>query len=809
MPWTFEIRCDCGKHLRVTTKHFGHMCGCPKCGLRLYVTAESVYKAAMPTRYVRKTPPPNRQSRHFAVHEVPLHWKRGDLLMGLYRVLGVRGEGGMGVVYKVHHRAWNIDMAVKTPKPKFLAKRGLLDLFEKECETWVNLLPHPNIVKCYYVRRMAGVPRAFVEYVHGGSLTEHTSERTLYDGDEDTALERILDLAIQFAWGLHHAHTQGVVHQDVKPGNLLIGDDGVAKVTDFGLAKAYAASATPFPEAGPKEDSRARGGTPCFRSPEQCRQDHVTPKIDMWGWGLSVMEMFIGALTWEYGENALETLQEYRELGPVSEGIPRMPRPLRDLLETCFQQDPNDRPDSMLGIADVLRDLYRDVVGVPYPREYPEEASITANVLNNRAVSFLDLNRTDEAGVLWQQALDIEPSHLEATFNRALHEWRSGALTDSGVFRAVRRVVNSGSEEWLSRYLYARLLLEWGDHRHAEHVLRKLDPASARSHGVTKPQEVLKESQQVNRRMLWEFEAHREPATAVFLSYDGGRALTADGKGGLRLWGLLMNACEREFEGHSGAVLAACLDNREQFVLSGSADRTLKLWRSDTGNCVRTLLGHDLGVTAVCFGPDGDCAASASLDETIKVWDMSNGQCVRTLRGHSGGVTSVQFISRGRQLLSSATDKTVRLWDVETGKCLATLEGHDDAVTGVRLSPKSGFAISASLDETAKVWNLSSGDCLRTFTGHSSPLAAVAVSDDTSYAITASTHGTLKMWDVTTCQCLHTFEGHTPLAVSQDGRFAMSGAKGGRVRLWAVYCDREPLAAPFVRSRTAAPVPVG
>src|SRR5207244_3831202 len=95
-----------------------------------------------------------------------------------------------------------------------------------------------HVVSCYYVRTIAGIPRVFAEYVEGGTISEHVRGGTLYAGGPQAAMERILRIGLQMAWGLKFAHDQGLVHRDVKPGNVLLTRDGVAKVTDFGLAAA-------------------------------------------------------------------------------------------------------------------------------------------------------------------------------------------------------------------------------------------------------------------------------------------------------------------------------------------------------------------------------------------------------------------------------------------------------------------------------------------------------------------------------------------------------------------------------------------
>ena len=175
-----------------------------------------------------------------AEQEVPAEWKVGDVILDLYEVKQVHTGGGMGLVYRVHHKNWNMDLAVKSPRADYFMAEQQKQNFIRECETWINLGLHPNIVSSYYVRTLGGIPRVFAEYVDGGSLKDWIDNKKLYKGGKEKALERILDIAIQFAWGLHYAHEQGLIHQDVKPANVMTTKDGTVKVTDFGLAKARA-----------------------------------------------------------------------------------------------------------------------------------------------------------------------------------------------------------------------------------------------------------------------------------------------------------------------------------------------------------------------------------------------------------------------------------------------------------------------------------------------------------------------------------------------------------------------------------------
>jgi serine/threonine protein kinase len=169
-------------------------------------------------------------------------WAVGSVVDDLHEVRDVITTGGMGVVYRVHHRRLEHRSGGENTTPGTGSSPRRMADFETEAETWVGLGLHPHIVACVYVRRLGGLPRVFAEWVDGGSLDDAISTGRLYEGTNDEVTARILDIAIQFAWGLDYAHSRGLIHQDVKPANVMLSVDWTVKVTDFGLAKARAAA---------------------------------------------------------------------------------------------------------------------------------------------------------------------------------------------------------------------------------------------------------------------------------------------------------------------------------------------------------------------------------------------------------------------------------------------------------------------------------------------------------------------------------------------------------------------------------------
>ena len=223
--------------------------------------------------------------------EVALVWQPGDVILDLYEVRDVVVSGGMGLVYRVLHRGWNAELAVKAPRQKLVDSPIGVRNFEAEAEAWVGLGLHPHTVNCVYVRRLGGLPRVFAEWVDGGSLADAVEEQRIYQGGPQVALRRILDVAIQCAWGLEHAHQHGLIHQDVKPANVMLTRDGTVKVTDFGLAKARAAAGeSTVGRPGMSLLAGYSGWTPEYGSPEQGAADAgqagvvLTRATDVWSW---------------------------------------------------------------------------------------------------------------------------------------------------------------------------------------------------------------------------------------------------------------------------------------------------------------------------------------------------------------------------------------------------------------------------------------------------------------------------------------------------------------------------------------------
>ena len=354
-------------------------------------------------------------------------FSKGKTLLGTYRIDSDQINGGMGSVWKVHHTGWNVDLAMKRPQPQMFADETSKTNFINECQYWIRLGFHPNIVSCYYVREIEGVPTIFSEWMDNGSLENRIQDRSLYLGDPGTVQARLLDIAIQYARGLRYAHESGLIHRDVKPDNLLLSKDWQAKAADFGLVKARAQLT--LEDNGSNADKRATqmAGkniyTPAYCSMEQMDGQVLTRSTDIYSWAVSVMEMYYGSVPWVNGVVAGINCHDY--LSDPKGRIP-VPQALRDLLSRCMETDREKRPQDFSLIEKELLTIYRNVTGIVYFRPEPKAAADTADSLNNRALSFLDLDMPQKAVEFWESALKKDPGNAQVIFNRALYSFRSG-----------------------------------------------------------------------------------------------------------------------------------------------------------------------------------------------------------------------------------------------------------------------------------------------------------------------------------------------------------------------------------------------
>jgi WD40 repeat protein len=748
------------------------------------------------------------------------------VILDLYEVLQVHQGGGMGLVYRVRHRGWGLDLAVKSPRPEFLAgEQDKLD-FEREAETWVKLGLHPHMVHCHYVRRLGGIPRLFAEYVAGGSLAEWIRTGRLYQGGPEQALARLLDVAIQTAWGLQHAHEQGIVHQDVKPANVLLTPDGTAKVTDFGLARVRPTAASCQPGALTSALVSVGGLTPAYCSPEQAAGSKLSRKTDIWSWGLSVLEMFAGEVTWRAGPAAAEALTDYLRRRPASTSLPRMPTSLAGLLRQCFREEAA-RPANLRALVPVLREVYRQATGREYPRPDPRPAEALADGLNNRAVSLIDLGKHAEAEALWQEALRIDPQHIESNYHLGLLLWRSERLGGAALLQRLAALGQAHPNHWLVPYLMAQVLLAQGDRAAALQALEQIGGPDSQRPEVLQARAAAHKREPGAGSASRTFPAHSGAVSALCVSGDGRHLLSASTLDDallanwdtLRLQEVDSGRPLRKFDLERGSVVAAYLSDDENTAAvlgrfrdaaaarSAGWDERWKLLLLEVSTGARRRVFHPLEdrVLALALSGDGRVILTGGAGGMLSLWDPAGAAAPVRWQAHEGAVTGLVTNKDGSRALSAGADGSVKVWEPAAGRCVRMLPPAGGASAVLAVDPGWQIALAGGQDGSLRFWDLEQGECQHTFTGHAGAVRVVCLAPDGRHALSGGDDGIVRYWECASGRCLRTLTGHTgavtALAFARGGRSAFSGGADRTIREWALVCEDT---APFVLCRVTS-----
>ncbi len=728
-------------------------------------------------------------------------------------------RGGMGVVYRARQVSLNRVVAVKMILAGNLASRAEVQRFRAEAETAANL-DHPNIVPIYEVGEHEGQHYFSMKLIEGPSLAQAIRSQA-----HPFTCRAAAELIIQCARAIHHAHQRGMLHRDLKPGNILLDADGQPHITDFGLAK----------RVDGESDLTHTGtvvGTLDYMAPEQAKGERqLTTAVDVFSLGAVLYELLAGRPPFS-AATPTETLLRLQSSDPAPLlNYPRqVDRDLNTLCLKCLEKDPQRRYDSASALADDLQRWWRGEPIVARPasswerlfkwvRRRPAWAasllvSLAALVtlLVGLGLSLHAISREQRRTLLAHSALTIQQAETAHALERlkrrsytqtlalARSEWEAdnapqavSLLEDCPQelrhweWDYLRRLFHSAQQEWTHRLEDPQAM--------AFHPTRELLAIGGGATGFgpyVGSQELL----------LWDAAANKlaEPfRTGTFTGAVTGLAWSPEGtRLALSLW---------------------CMDDARDVVVT--AEKTdvnmsgrIEIWDVARHTLAHSLLDHHSFVNDVAISPHGRLVASASSDRTANVWDLDSGQLLQRLQGHTGQVMCVAFspdsqliATGGQGPLSNHSSVTphdmgeVKIWSTVDGSEQQSLAGHEVGVLSVAFSPDSRILATASRDQTVRLWDTSTGALLRTLFGHHGPVMDIAWSSDGQHIASASGDSTARIWDAANGRLLKTFRGHSGIVNNvsyQPGRdIVISMGPGPRgeveVKTWDTRLPQEYL----------------
>ena len=545
---------------------------------------------------------------------------------GDYELINEIARGGMGVVYKARQSKLNRTVALKMILAGQLAGPDDVRRFYTEAEAAAKL-DHPGIVPIFEIGEHEGLHYFSMGYIEGTSLAKRVTDGPLPPQEAAALTEKIAE-------AIAYAHQRGVIHRDLKPGNVLLDRSGEPKVTDFGLAKKV------------QDDSglTASGqilGTPSYMPPEQAagKVSQTKEPADIYALGAILYALLTGRPPFQ-SDNPLDTLLQVINREPVSprQLNPKVPQDLETVCLKCLEKDQHRRYESASALAEELQ-----------------------RFLNGEPVLARPVSAAER---LWRWCRR-KPA-LAAAGGLALVSTIAAIiiLSVSVVF-----VSNSRNEEKAAR---VKVTEEW---ERAEGEKKRADAAL-----VNETAERQWAQKQLARSEALLYASHTVAALRDWETNDAATAwkhLLAC-RWDLRGWEhdylyTLFNKNQTTFQGHLNEVRSAAFSPDGKWIASGG-NTVVKLRDAASGQETLTLKGHTNIVYCVAFSPDGQRIASGSDDKMLKVWDAASGRETLTLQGHTGGVSSVAFSPDGKRIASASHDRTLKVWDATSGQETLTLK---------------------------------------------------------------------------------------------------------------------------------------
>jgi WD40 repeat protein/tRNA A-37 threonylcarbamoyl transferase component Bud32 len=730
--------------------------------------------------------------------------------LGDYELLEEIARGGMGVVYRARQVSLNRVVALKMILTGQLASPQDVQRFLREAEAAANL-DHPHIVPIYEVGEHEGQHYFSMKLIEGRSLAERSKGPPASKVEQEKAAR----LMATVARAVHHAHQRGILHRDLKPGNILMDEQGEPHVTDFGLAKRVNG-------VGLQTQTGAIVGTASYMSPEQARSEKLlTTATDVYSLGAILYELLTGGPPFR-AETTLDTLLHVLEREPAR---PRalhaeIDRDLETICLKCLQKDAARRYPSAQALDE---DLDRWLKGEPIharPSSTWEQAVKWARRRPTAAALII-------VSVVAAVTLLIGGLWFNAQLQVALGQIGARQAAADERFRRSEgmRLAYESSNILAENPGLALLLAIEGAQRMPGHVTNNALLAAL-------------EACREKRTLL----GHQDKVIAVGLSRDGKRIVTTSVDKTARVWDTETGREVAVLRGHERSVASARFSPDGRTVATISGDNTARLFDAASGKLLLTLRRprpkqyvhlHGDEAYAVSFSPDGRRVVTAFGDFpdcTARVWSTATGEELMVLKGHTGPVVAADFSPDGKHLVTASLDKTARLWNADTGKEAHTLKGHACDVLAAVFSPDgkrimtlgagNDFTITAtgyssrSVADTAEepaacVWDTATGErvaALHWPKGTHAFFRTAVFSPDGNRILTAGVRNGSGSpdyrapwtWDAATGKRLVGFWGHdanwlavSTAAFSPDGKHVITAANDNTARIWDAATGKE------------------
>ncbi|MCP4957831.1 MAG: protein kinase [Actinomycetia bacterium] len=712
------------------------------------------------------------------------------------------GRGGFATVYSAVQIAFNRKVAVKVLDA--LDDAGLRR-FNREQLSMGTVHQHPNIVTPFTAgyTQPEGKPYLIMEYLSGGSLQQRLEETGPIGPHE--AIELILPVAE----ALRHSHDSGIIHKDVKPGNILISDTGVVKLTDFGIAALQEATATAAVAFSLAYSPPETFGTADDAGPDDPRDE----RSDLYSLAATLYMLIVGGDPFGHPTNNSPAGYMARI---VTQPVPLIDHPELDtFLAIAMAKDPGDRYPTATDFIDAIQPIAQTqppVTGSAATMVAP--LTPISRTTTPASIDPLPGEGETPPGPIDRDHIDLYPAESPETSSIDDRNTKldPGPPSDDPIDST------GGSQGTLStprnrRWLLLAVLAAAaivpavaimvisqrggdGEPQGRDSNLAASDASTSSTLGnntvtssapeIDAPGTTSEPTGPSGPIEAVVYRSHSNPVLDLAELSDG-RIASASEDFTVRIWDVSDGNTLATYTDHI-AVLGAVVELSDGRIASGGSDATVQIWDpANPGTTLATYNGHTDWVRDLVELSDGRIA-SASDDATVQIWDPANpGTTLATYNGHTGWVLDLVELSDGR-IASASADFTVQIWDpANPGTTIATYSDHI-AVLGAVVELSDGRIASGGSDGRVQIWDPANpGTTLATYNGHTDWVQDLIELSDGRIA-SASDDATVQIWDpANPGTTLATYNGHTDwvldLVELSDGRIASASADA-TVQIW-------------------------